>query len=168
KYSTHKGPLPSTKHIGYLLRIPPDWDYLRRLRDLWKGDFVIKGILTPEDAVQCQKDGADAVWISNHAARQFEAAPAAIDCVAPIRAAVGPDYPLIYDSGVENALDILRAIALGADFVMLGKAFHYGVGALGEKGAEQVVHILKEDLQANMVQMCIARPAEAHERLYHG
>ena len=165
KYSTHKGPLPSTAHIGYLLRIPPDWDYVKRLRDLWDGPFIIKGILTPEDATACQKAGIDAVWISNHAARQFEAAPAAIHCVAPIRKALGPDYPLIYDSGVEGGLDILRALALGADFVMLGKAFHYGLAALGERGGDHVVHILTEDMLCNMGQMGIARPTEARGSL---
>lgn len=165
KYSSHKGPLPSTAHIGYLLRVPPDWDYLKRLRDLWKGPYVIKGVLEPEDAVACRDAGADAVWVSNHAARQFEASRAAIDCVRPIREAVGPDYPLLFDSGVMGGLDILRAIALGADFVMLGKAFHYGLGAAGPKGAEHVVDILRDDLVANMGQMGIARTEQAREML---
>jgi len=161
KYSTQKGPLPSTAHIGYLLRIPPDWNYVRRLRDLWQGPYIVKGILEPEDATRCRDEGIDAVWVSNHAARQFEASPAAIDCLAPVRAAVGPDYPLIFDSGVMGGLDILRAIALGADFVMLGKAFHYGLGAAGAAGAEHVVNILRDDMIANMGQMGIATPIQA-------
>jgi L-lactate dehydrogenase (cytochrome) len=165
KYSTHKGPLPSTAHIGYLLRVPPDWDYVKRLRDLWKGPFIVKGVLNPEDAIGCQKAGVDAVWVSNHAARQFEGGPAAIDSVAPVRKAVGPDYPLIYCSGVEGGLDILRALACGADFVMLGKAFHHGLAALGEKGGDHVVHILTEDMLCNMGQMCITRPTEARDLL---
>ena len=165
KYSTHKGPLPSTAHIGYLLRVPPDWDYVKRLRDLWKGPFIVKGILNSDDAVRSKTEGVDAVWISNHAARQFEAGPAAIDCVAPIRKAVGADYPLIYDSGVENGLDILRALALGANFVMLGKAFHYGVAALGEKGGDHVVHILTEDLRCNMGQLGISHPSQVQDLL---
>jgi L-lactate dehydrogenase (cytochrome) len=165
KYSTHKGPLPSTAHIGYLLRVPPDWDYVKRLRDLWNGPFIIKGVLNPEDAKACKAAGVDAVWVSNHAARQFDGGPAAIDCVAPVRKAVGPDYPLLYCSGIENGLDILRAIALGADFVMLGKAFHYGLGALGEKGGDHTVHILTEDMLCNMGQLGITRPNEARDRL---
>ncbi len=165
KYSTHKGPLPSTAHIGYLLRVPPDWDYVKRLRDLWDGPFIVKGILNPDDAKACQQAGVDAVWISNHAARQFEAAPAAIDCVAPIRKAVGADYPLIYCSGIEGGLDILRALACGADFVMLGKTFHYGLAALGEMGGDHVVHILTEDMLCNMGQMCIQRGTDARQLL---
>jgi L-lactate dehydrogenase (cytochrome) len=165
KYSTHKGPLPSTAHIGYMLRVAPDWDYFRRLRDMWKGPLLVKGILEPEDALACVKEGADAVWISNHAARQFEASRACIDCVVPIRAAVGPDYPLIFDSGVMGGLDILRAIALGADFVMLGKAFHYGLGAAGYAGADHAVNILRDDLIANMGQMGISRVNDARNCL---
>jgi len=163
KYSKvpQKGPLPSNAHIGYLLRVPPDWDYLARLRDKWDGPLIIKGVLEPDDAVRLQNTGADAVWISNHAARQFDGSRAAITHVAPIRAAVGPDFPLLFDSGVMGGLDILRAIALGADFVMLGKAFHYGLGALGTRGADHVVDVLRADLIANMGQMGIERPTQA-------
>lgn len=167
KYSKEKekGPLPSNAHIGYLLRVPPDWDYLARLREKWSGKLIVKGVLDPDDATRCQKSGADAVWISNHAARQFDALPAAITAVAPIRQAVGPDYPLLYDSGVMGGLDILRAIASGADFVMLGKAFHYGTASLGEKGANHVVDLLQADMIANMGQMGLSRPTEAREQL---
>lgn len=157
RYSDHKGALPSTAHIGYLLRIAPEWDYVKLLRDEWDGKFVVKGVLLPEDALRLKAAGVDAVWISNHAARQFDAAPAALDSVAPIRAAVGPGYPLIYDSGIEGGLDILRAIALGADFVFLGKAFHYALGALGKAGPDHLIHILTSDIRANLSQLAAAR-----------
>lgn len=164
-YSEHKGPLPSTEHIGFLMRTSPDWDYLRALRDDWPGNLVVKGVQLPEDAAALVQEGVNAVWISNHAGRQFDAAPAAIDCVAPIRAAVGPDLPLICDSSIEGGLDILRALALGADFVMLGRAFHYGLGAFGRQGADHVVHILRQDLYANMGQMGLARPRDVRAHL---
>lgn len=164
-YCDHKGALPSTAHIGYLMRTAPDWDYLRALRDDWPGKLVIKGVLLPEDARALVNEGADAIWVSNHAGRQFDAAPAALDSVQPIRAAIGPDVPLIYDSSVNSGLDILRAIALGADFVMLGRAFHYGLAAFGAKGAAHVVHILRHDMVANMGQMGIATPAQVREQL---
>ncbi len=165
KYSSQKGPLPSTEHIGYLLRIPPDWAYLARLRDQWEGALIVKGILSAEDALGCRDAGADAVWISNHAGRQFDGAPAALDSVAPIRSAVGDDYPLIYDSGIEGGLDILRALALGADFVMLGKAFHWALAALGARGGDHLVNILQEDLLANMGQLGLKHPKQAARRL---
>jgi L-lactate dehydrogenase (cytochrome) len=167
-YSDHKGALPSTAHIGYLLRTSPDWNYLHRLREAWGGPLVVKGVLMPEDAVKLKGLGADAVWVSNHAGRQFEAAPATATQLPLIRKAVGPDYPLIFDSGVASGTDILRALALGADFVMLGRAFHYGLAAFGPEGAAHVVHILTEGLKADMGQLGLATPAEARGRLMPG
>ena len=165
RYSDHKGALPSTAHIGYLMRIAPEWDYVDILRREWEGKFVVKGVLLPQQAVQLKEAGVDAVWISNHAARQFDGAPAALESVAPIRAAVGPDYPLIYDSGIEGGLDILRAIAMGADFVFLGKAFHYALGALGEEGPDHLVGMLKADLVANLGQLAAARLTDVRDCL---
>lgn len=157
--------LPSTAHIGYLLRTAPGWDYVARLRTAWDGPLLVKGVLTPGDAVRLRETGADGIWVSNHAGRQFDAAPASIDVLPAIRAAVGPDCPLIFDSGVEGGLDVLRAMALGADMVMLGRAFHYGLAAFGAAGAAHVAHILTEDLLSNMGQMGLARPADARDRL---
>lgn len=152
-YAKDTGPLPSTGHIGYLLRTAPDWDYVAELRDAWDGPLVIKGVGRGADAKRLVEIGADAIWVSNHAGRQFDASPAAIDMLPGVRAAVGPDVPVIFDSGVAGGLDVLRALALGADFVMLGRAFHYGLAAFGAKGAAHVVHILREDMKANMGQL---------------
>lgn len=149
----------STAHIGYLLRTAPDWDYLNWLRDAWTGPLVVKGVLNPQDAAKIAGI-ADAVWVSNHGGRQFEAAPAPADVLPAIRKAVGPDYPLIADGGVRSGTDILRYIALGADFVMLGRAFHHGLAAFGPKGAAHVVHILREGLKADLGQLATRRPAE--------
>lgn len=143
----------STQHIGYLLRTSPDWEYLQQLRREWDGPLIVKGVLNPKDAQRLQNEGIDAVWVSNHAGRQFAAAPATITALPKIRAAVGPDYPLIFDSGIEGGIDILRAMALGASFVMLGRAFHYGLAAFGAKGGAHVVDILRQDLQSNMGQI---------------
>lgn len=156
---------PSTGHAGYLLRAAPDWDYLAATRAEWEGPFIVKGVLEPEVAVRLRDVGVDAVWVSNHTGRQFDGAPAAIDVLPEVRAAVGPEYPLIFDSGVETGLDILRGFARGADYVMLGRAFHYALGAFGARGAAHLVHILREDLIANMMQMGITRPDQAASRL---
>jgi len=146
----------STKHMGYLIRTSPDWAYLRWIRAAWDGPMIVKGVLVPEDAVRLKAEGIDAAWVSNHAGRQFDAAPAPIEVLPGIRDAVGPDYPLIFDSGVAGGLDIMRAMAMGANFVMLGRAFHYGLAAFGAKGAAHVVHILREDLKANLGQLGIS------------
>lgn len=143
--------LSSTAHVGYLLRTSPDWDYVAWLRDAWDGPFVLKGVLRPEDAAPCEKIGVDGLWVSNHAGRQFDGAPSAIDALPLMRAAT--TLPLIFDSGIEGGLDVLRALAHGANFIMLGRAFHYALGALGAAGVDHLVEILDKDLTANMGQM---------------
>ncbi|WP_341234288.1 alpha-hydroxy acid oxidase [uncultured Sulfitobacter sp.] len=149
--STSTEGLSSTAHVGYLLRTSPDWDYVKWLRDAWEGPFIIKGVLRPEDATALEAIGADAIWVSNHAGRQFDAAPASIDMLPAIRAAT--TLPIVFDSGVETGLDILRALSLGADFVMMGRAFHYALAALGPQGIDHLIDIFTKDLIANMGQM---------------
>ena len=149
--STSTEGLSSTAHVGYLLRTSPDWDYVKWLRDAWEGPFIIKGVLRPEDATALEAIGADAIWVSNHAGRQFDGAPASIDMLPAIRAAT--TLPILFDSGVETGLDILRALSLGADFVMMGRAFHYALAALGPQGIDHLIDIFTKDLIANMGQM---------------
>ena len=157
------GALPSTAHVGYLLRTSPDRAYLRWLRENWEGPLVVKGVLGGEDAAMLEAEGADAIWVSNHAGRQFDAAPATIEALPAVRAATA--LPVILDGGIDCALDILRALALGADFVMLGRPWHYAVAALGPKGPDHLVHILRKDLEANMGQLGAARLSDVAARL---
>lgn len=148
--SANKG-RSTTAHVGYLLRTSPDWSYVEWLRDAWDGPFIVKGVTRPADAKKLEQIGVDAIWVSNHAGRQFDGGPATIDALPAIRKATA--LPLILDSGVESGLDILRALALGANFVMLGRAWHYALGALGEKGPDHLASILAKDLEANMGQL---------------
>jgi len=150
-YSENRSALPSNQHIGYLLRTSPDWDYFKSLREAWDGPLIVKGIGNPDDAARLTDEGADALWVSNHAGRQFDGGPATIETLPLIRAAT--TLPLIFDSGIEGGLDVLRALASGADFVMLGRAFHYGLAALGEVGAAHVLDILRQDMISNMGQL---------------
>jgi len=143
----------SFTHAGALIRGIPDWDYLRELRQEWEGHLIVKGVLRPEDAQKMVAEGVDCIWVSNHSGRQFEAGPAVIDQLPNIREAVGTNVPLIYDSGVAWGLDIMRALAKGADFVMVGRAFQYAVAAFGARGIDHLVHILKADIEANMSQL---------------
>lgn len=143
----------SFTHAGALIRGIPDWQYLRELREEWDGHLIVKGVLRPEDATRAVGEGIDCIWVSNHSGRQFEAGPAVVEQLPKIRDAVGPDIPLIYDSGVTWGLDILRALALGADFVMVGRAFQYAVAAFGANGIDHVIHILEADVRANMSQL---------------
>ena len=143
--------LSSTQHAGYLLRTSPDWNYVSWLRAHWAGPLIVKGVLRAQDAEPLKTIGVDALWVSNHAGRQFDAAPASIDALRDIRATT--DLPLIFDSGIEGGLDILRAFACGANYVMLGRAFHYALAALGPRGIDHLIDMLTKDITANMGQL---------------
>ncbi|MEM8776927.1 MAG: alpha-hydroxy acid oxidase [Pseudomonadota bacterium] len=155
--------LPSNKHAGYLLRTSPTWDYVKWLREHWDGPFVVKGVLDARNAKALEKEGVNAIWVSNHAGRQFDAAPATIEALPQIKTET--KLPLIFDGGAEGGLDILRAIALGADMVMMGRAWHYALAALGPEGPKHLVSVIKSDLEANMGQLGLTRPADVINRL---
>ncbi len=162
-YMSQQTALPSTQHVGYLLRTSPDWDYVAHLRLEWDGPLIVKGVLDARDAPKLADMGVDALWISNHAGRQFDAAPATIEALPAIRAAT--TLPILCDSGFESGLDVMRALALGADFVMLGRAYHYGLGAMGRSGAAHVIDILRQDMIANMGQIGAKTLADLNRRL---
>ena len=147
--------LPSNNHVGYLLRTAPDHEYIKILRDNWDGPLIVKGVMCPDDAVPLEGLGVDAAWVSNHAGRQFAGSPGAIDMLPAVRAATS--LPLIFDSGIEGGLDMLRALALGADFVMLGRAWHYALGAIGADGPKHLYDILMDDLTSNMIQIAATK-----------
>lgn len=127
-----------------------DWDYLKAVRDLWDGPLVIKGIMHPEDAQKCLDIGADGIQVSNHGGRQLDGVPAAIDMLPIIAAEVGHKTTITFDSGVRTGLDVIRALALGADFVFLGRAFISAVAAFGEAGGDHVTEILISEMKNDM------------------
>ena len=157
------GPLPSTAHVGYLLRAAPDWDYVAALRAAWDGPLILKGVMEPEVATRAEAEGVDAIWVSNHAGRQFDGAPASLDSLREISGLTR--LPLIFDSGVTGGLDVMRAIALGASFVMMGRPWHYALGALGADGPAHWHDILVKDMTANMAQIGAERLADLPPRL---
>ncbi|QFS84076.1 (S)-mandelate dehydrogenase [Roseivivax sp. THAF40] len=158
KYVKAEGSLSSTAHVGYQLRVGPDWDYLDAVRDLWDGPLIVKGVLRAEDAPRLEAAGVDALWVSNHAGRQFDGGPCAIDVLPAIRAAT--ELPIVFDGGIEGGLDIIRAMAMGADFIMLGRAWHYALAALGPEGPDHLIALLKADLAANLGQLGARHPKD--------
>ena len=140
------------KKIGGTL----SWDYLKEVREQWQGDLVIKGLLHPADAEKAIEIGVEGIQVSNHGGRQFNGAPAAIEALAPMVEQVDGRVPVLFDSGVRSGLDIVRALALGADFVFLGRAFMYGVAAFGNEGGNHVAEILRADLINNMLQLGVS------------
>ena len=138
-----------SKNLGEVLT----WDYIQETRQEWPGRFVLKGILHPKDAVRGVAEGVDGLVVSNHGARQFDAAPSSIAMLPEIVEAVAGKATVILDSGVRSGLDVLKALALGADFVLLGRAFMFGVAALGTKGGDHVFQILEDEMINNMKQI---------------
>ena len=126
------------------------WDDARWLREAWDGKLAIKGIATPEDAQRCIAIGTDAVWVSNHGGRQLDTAPATIDTLPAIADAVGGKTEIIIDGGVRRGSDVVKALALGANAVALGRASLYGLAAGGERGVRRALEIMDSELRRTM------------------
>lgn len=133
-------------------RARADWDTLARLRDAWPGKLVVKGVLDPEDALACKTAGVDAVQVSSHGARQLESAPPPITQLPAIRAAVGADYPLFFDSGLRSGEDVLKALTQGADFTFLGRILQFAIAAGGEDGLNHLWSVISDELSIAMAQ----------------
>jgi len=128
------------------------WDTLAKLRDAWPGQLVVKGVLDIEDAVRLKQAGVDAVQVSSHGARQLESAPAPIDVLPAFREALGPAYPIFYDSGLRSGEDALKALNLGADFVFFGRILQFAIAAAGEAGLNKLWAVLQDELSIAMAQ----------------
>jgi L-lactate dehydrogenase (cytochrome) len=126
------------------------WEDVRRLRDRWGGKLVLKGILDPEDAIEATKIGADALVVSNHGGRQLDGAISSIAALPSISAAVGDRIEILMDGGIRSGQDVLKALALGAHGTFIGRAFLYGLGALGEPGVTLALEILRRELDLTM------------------
>ena len=127
-----------------------DWNTLKRVRDAWKGKLIIKGVMNSEDALKIKEAGADAIQVSNHGGRQLDSATASINALPLIRKALGNNFPILFDSGIRSGSDILRALALGANFVMFGRPLMYAIGADGAKGLRRIINLIKEELSTNL------------------
>ncbi|MBN8605679.1 MAG: alpha-hydroxy-acid oxidizing protein [Caulobacterales bacterium] len=127
-----------------------DWNGAAWMRDTWKGKLAIKGIATASDARRAVELGADAVWVSNHGGRQLDTAPATIDTLPAIADAVRGDAEIVLDSGVRRGTDIVKALALGANAVALGRGYLWGLAAGGEAGVARALTIFDEELRRAM------------------
>ena len=153
KYVAAKDLQNMTAFIGQGLGGTLDWDYLKEVRKEWDGPIVVKGLLDVDDVSRAIEEGIDGIGVSNHGSRQTDGAPAAIEALPQIKDVVGDRAKIIFDSGIRSGLDIARALALGADFVLCGRAFMYAVAALGDKGGEHAAGLLLDDLVNNMSQL---------------
>jgi L-lactate dehydrogenase (cytochrome) len=139
-----------TTFVRNASRAGADWNFLVALRDRWPGKLVVKGVQSVEDALRIKTIGADAIYVSNHGGRQLNAAPVAIDSLVEIRNAVGGAFPLIFDGGIRNGEHVIKALAAGADFVMLGRSVMYGLGAGGAVGLGQILDLIETEASSAM------------------
>ncbi|MDR7096933.1 alpha-hydroxy acid oxidase [Hydrogenophaga laconesensis] len=126
------------------------WEDVRWVRQRWEGPLVLKGIMDADDARMAVNAGADAVVVSNHGGRQLDGAPSSIEALPSVVEAVGDRTEVWMDGGIRSGQDILRALAMGARGVMVGRAYVYGLGALGEAGVRQSLQLLRKELDLTM------------------
>ena len=133
------------------------WEDAKWMKEAWDGPFAIKGICRADDARRCLDAGADAVWISNHGGRQLDTSPATIDTLPDIVSAVRGQADIILDGGVRRGTDIIKAIALGANAVAVGRPYLYGLGAAGEAGVTRALDLLMTSLKRDMALTGVAK-----------
>ena len=153
RYSNNKSMRGMAEFVGEQLGQMVTTDRLKRIRDHWKGPLIIKGVMHPDDAKQATKLGYDGILVSNHGGRQMDASPAPVEVLPDIIEAVGGKVTVMVDSGFSSGLDIVRGLALGAQFVFCGRAFMWGVSALGEKGVDHVVDLLTDEITLALTQI---------------
>jgi len=127
------------------------WDDFNWLRKLWPRKLLVKGIMRPDDAERCIDAGADGVILSNHGGRQLDAAVSPLDVLAESRTRISA--PILIDSGYRRGTDIVKALALGANAVLLGRAPLYGLAAAGEAGVDDVLRLLKDEVDRTLAQI---------------
>ena len=138
-------------------RAGANWDFLEQLRGQWRGRLIVKGVMHPDDAERIARMGVDAIYVSNHGGRQLDAAPSAISALHQIRQRLGPQFPLVFDSGVRTGEDVVKALACGANLVMLGRPVLYALAAGGEAGLQQWLAGLREELWVTLSQLGLSR-----------
>ena len=127
-----------------------DWSKIEKLMEQWGGKVILKGILDPEDAKMAVKVGADAITVSNHGGRQLDGALSSIRMLPQILDAVGSDIEVHLDSGIRSGQDVLKALAMGAHGTMIGRAFIYGLGAMGQAGVTKALEVIHKELDMTM------------------
>ena len=141
------------KFDRYASRAGLNWELLSQLRDTWQGNLIVKGVTSPSDAQKIVSYGVDAIYVSNHGGRQLDSVPAAIDLLPTIRDMVGVEFPIVFDSGIRGGEDVVKALAFGADFVMLGRPVLHAIGADGKRGLTSLFDAISEDISVGLAQL---------------
>lgn len=144
------GPLPMTNVSQALADAVVTWNSLKWIRNSWPGPILIKGLLTAEDARRAVDEGASGVIVSNHGGRQLDSAPAALRALPQVVAAVGDRTTVLMDGGIRRGSDVVKALAMGAKAVLIGRAYAYGLAAAGQDGVARALEILRADIQRTL------------------
>ena len=162
--SAYRGsPTGLADYMGYLgANFDPSisWKDLEWIRAFWKGPMVIKGILDPEDAKDAVRFGADGIIVSNHGGRQLDGVLSSARALPAIADAVKGQIKILADSGIRNGLDVVRAMALGADCAMIGRAYIYALAAAGEAGVKHLLELLEKEMRVAMTLTSVAKVAD--------
>ena len=142
-----------------------DWDAIKILRDRWPEKLVLKGVLHPQDAEQALALGADGIVVSNHGGRALDSSMATLDALPAVVAAVGGKMTILLDSGVRRGSDVVKALALGADAVLAGRAPLYGLAAAGEAGVSRALELLRTETARTMAMLGIRSVAQIDPRM---
>jgi isopentenyl diphosphate isomerase/L-lactate dehydrogenase-like FMN-dependent dehydrogenase len=140
-------------HVPDMDASPYSWADIEHLRANWGGPLLVKGVLTGDDARRAVQSGADGVIVSNHGGRQLEGAPATIRVLPEVVEAVGAEAVVLLDSGVRRGGDVVKAVALGADAVLIGRAYLYGLAAGGQPGVARILELLRSEMARTMALM---------------
>ena len=153
------------QQVRHALREIVDQNVLKQIRDVWRGNLIVKGIISLEDAKIAVASGADGIIVSNHGGRQLDAAKCPVQNIKIIADEVKDQVVVMVDSGVESGVDVARYLACGAQLVFAGRAFMYGVAALGSKGADHTSFILHAELKQLMEQLHCSTVSELPDYL---
>ena len=145
-----KGPMPLSDVNAALAESTVTWADLRWIRELWRGPIVIKGVLTGDDALRSIDEGAAAISVSNHGGRQLDGVPASLRALPEVVAAVKGRVEVLMDGGIRRGTDIVKALCMGAQAVLCGRAYAYGLAAAGEAGVDRAIEILRTDVERTL------------------
>ncbi|SFD77492.1 alpha-hydroxy acid oxidase [Paracidovorax konjaci] len=153
-FATRGAPILSSSVLrDFSARDHLGWTHIEAIRQRWKGRLVIKGLLSVEDALRAQGAGADGIVLSNHGGRQLDGAASPMRVLEAVVAALGPDYPVLIDSGFRRGSDVLKALALGARMVLVGRPFNYAAAVAGEAGVAHAIGLLRDEIDRNLAML---------------
>jgi len=160
-FATRGAPIVSSTVLrDFSARDHLSWQHLQSIRQRWRGRLVVKGVLSVADALAARDAGADGVILSNHGGRQLDGAASAMRVLEAVVQALGPDYPVLIDGGFRRGSDVLKALALGARMVLVGRPFNYAAAVAGEAGVRHAIGLLRDEVDRNLAMLGVNQLSE--------